>query len=83
MNSPLIISCGCGDTDSFAKDAYALIFPDSPLPPIMTTDQAEEEFLHTPEAYQKLLALAHAKEKYAYLFQDAHVWDLLTGVQVE
>lgn len=83
MESPLIITCGCGDTDAFAEDAYTLIFPKHPIPPIMTADRAEEEVLHTSAAYQKVLALTHATEKYAYLFQDGHIWDLLTGVQVE
>lgn len=74
-----IVTCGCGDTDQFVKDAFPLLFKGRPLPPIShTTDHLEGD-----SAKQIAQALNKAKEKFAYYFHDEEIWDLLKGVRVQ
>lgn len=71
---PVIITCGCGDTNRFVMDAFRILFPEDPVPPIKqgSTD------CKSPQ----IAALAKSGEKYAYLFHPKGTWDLLKGVQV-
>lgn len=71
-----IFTCGCGDTDSFAKDAFHILFPDR-IPPIPTSQKP-----NFPKWERYLQALNVSKDKFAYYVTPAELWDLLKGVQV-
>lgn len=73
-----IITCGCGDTDKFAKDAFKLLFPKEDVPPITQTPNFSE--FGEWEIYPK--AMAKAKQKYAFYITDDELWDLIKGVRV-
>lgn len=75
----IIITCGCGDTDSFAESAFRIIFPDTPIPEITHNTLS----LTNPTHIQMVNALAKADKKYALLFTDEGVWDLNKGVQIQ
>lgn len=81
----VIVSCGCGNTDQFAKDAYNLLFPRHPLPPIVSSLYAYNQIKGVPKS-GKEYELAHAAlvsdGKYAYYFGDGQVYDLLKGVRI-
>lgn len=72
----LIVTCGCGDTDAFAKDAFSIIFPSAPTPPIVSQPgdfgrwQAQVD------------ALLKSGAKFAYYLGDDELWDLKKGVRV-
>lgn len=75
----LIYTCGCGDTDSFARSAYKLLFPDTEVP----------EIVHPPlnHVSQRITEMARAleatKDPFAVCFisdeQGLQVYDLLKG----
>lgn len=69
--SKYIVTCACPGTPKFAQDAFAILHPDEPQPPIVSgrTDiiSLAEKFNKT-EFYDKLMALSRSKEKFAYLF---------------
>lgn len=69
-----IVTCGCGDTDQFARDAFHLIFPKRPIPPIEVADPSCSN--------KQVAALAKSEGKYAYYFGPTETWDLLKGVRV-
>lgn len=71
---PLIVTCGCGDTDAFVAVAWKLLFKDKPLPPIRH-DSADS-------SNPQIRALAKSQEKYAYYFGSDGTWDLIKGVRV-
>lgn len=77
MVEEIIVTCGCGDTDKFAADAFKILFKDRPLPPI----SHEEGWLGNDRANQMVRALNKSKEKFAYYFNGEEVWDLLKGVR--
>lgn len=73
-----IFTCGCGDTDQFAKDAFRLIFPHKDMPPIRHSPETIN--LKRYEMYPK--AIAKSEQKFAYYLSAEGIWDLLKGVQV-
>lgn len=78
----IIYSCGCGDTDKFAADAYRILKLGDKTPQILhTRGQIEGVEIGVLDKALKL-----ADEKYAYYvrFDDNHteIWDLLKGVRV-
>lgn len=76
---PIIYSCGCGDTDSFAKDAFHILFPDQPVSLITSQKPQNPEF----EKWNRYLqALDSSKDKFAYYISETELWDLLKGVRV-
>lgn len=77
-----IVTCGCGDTNAFVKEAYKLLFPGSPLPPITTAEDLVNTTGPYSQSRRELQAMQKAKQKFAYLFRDEELWDLLKGVRV-
>lgn len=75
-----ILTCGCGDTDKFAKDAYSLLFPDSPAPALVHSMGIIRD--------KKLRDIVNGltkRKKYAYLLRygdNIEVWDLIKGVRI-
>lgn len=77
-----ILTCGCGNTDQFAKDAYKLLFPKAELPPVVhSMGVIKNKLLRTV-----VNGLLDGREKYAYFLdwtdQSVAVWDLVKGVQI-
>lgn len=79
MSRDLIYTCGCGDTDKFAKDAFKLLFPDAPLPSIIHPGQQLE-------GTELVFQVAHAYDKsinpFAIYMGDKGFWDLLKGKRI-
>lgn len=78
----IIVTCGCGDTDKFVKDAYKLIFPKEELPPIMSGEEAQEFYETDDYTHTLITALTKSQDKFAFLLKDGGVWDLLKGNRV-
>lgn len=77
-----IITCGCGETDKFANNAFRLLFGHDEPPiikhnPVSFTDERIEQIIS---------ALLKSKNSYAYYFKHGddvfEAWDLLKGVRV-
>lgn len=84
---PVIVTCGCGDTDSFAQDAFKLLFPKHPLPLIKNAEELVESAVPSSIAREQLKALHKAKTKFAYYMKfdeedNFECWDLLKGVRI-
>lgn len=75
----IIYTCGCGDTDSFAKDAFRILFPHLPIPPLVSQKPQNVEFAKWG---RYLDALNSSHDKFAYYITPTELWDLLKGVQV-
>lgn len=78
----VIVSCGCNDTDQFARDAYKLIFSGHPMPPIVSSLYALQQIKGFPQSgptYEQAKALLTSDAKYAFYFGDGQAYDLLTG----
>lgn len=78
----VLVTCGCGDTDQFARDAYKLIFPGHPMPPVVSSLYAlgkVKDFPTSGTLYEQAKALLTSDAKYAFYFGDGQVYDLLTG----
>lgn len=75
----VIVTCGCGDTDSFARDAFKIIFPGEPLPQLISQRAQIGEIAKWQE---EIDALFRADAKFAYYLTDTEMWDLLKGVRV-
>lgn len=78
MSKGQILACDCGDTQTFAKDAFKLLFPGEKLPPITQTP----DFCEFGEWGKYLGAILKSEQKYAYYVAEDGLWDLLKGVQV-
>lgn len=81
----VLITCGCGDTDQFARDAYELLRPGHPMPPLVSSLYAYHQVKGVPtsgKVYQLARAALSSDEKYAYFFGDGQVYDLLKGVRI-
>ncbi len=78
-----IATCGCGNTDDFAKDAYKLLFKKEGCPII------KHRSIYSPDerVRETVQALEKSYEPYAYYFKHSdkvfEVWDLLKGVRVK
>lgn len=77
-----ILTCGCGDTDKFAMDAFKLLFPLEEVPLVVhSMGVIRNKLLRTV-----VNGLLDGKEKYAYFIlaseKSVAVWDLLKGVQI-
>lgn len=80
----ILITCGCGDTDQFARDAYKLIFPGHPIPPIVSSLYALQQIKGFPQSgttYEQAKALLTSDAKFAFFFGDGQVYDLLKGTR--
>ena len=82
MKNSTILTCGCGDTDKFAEDAFKILFPGQRTPNIVhSMGIIDNKLLRTV-----VNGLITANEKYAYFLQwyeqSVEVWDLLKGVQI-
>lgn len=73
-----IVACTCPEIEAFIKDAFPLVKPDTPLPPIYHNILQ----LTNPTHIQMVNALEAENKKYALLFTETEVWDLKTGVQI-
>lgn len=74
-----ILTCGCGDTDKFAKVAFKLLFHKTKLPSVVHTMGV----ISNNDLRQIVTALTTQHEKYAYYISDElQVWDLIKGVQI-
>lgn len=78
-----ILTCGCSDTDKFAKEAFKLLFPDEKLPSIVhSMGIMRNETLRTV-----VNGLTEGNEKYAYYLtwtnDNVSAWDLIKGVQIQ
>lgn len=74
-----IVTCGCGDTESFAKDAFKILFKAEPLPPTVAHDTPN---LDLGRWAPYISAADKAKEKYAYYVSDKEMWDLMKGIRL-
>lgn len=78
-----ILSCGCGDTDKFAKDAFKILFPLEEIPPIVHS----MGIMKDKQLRDVVNALVEGKEKYAYYIlvgsDQIQVWDLIKGKQIQ
>lgn len=80
-----IVSCGCGETDQFAQDAYRLLFPKHPMPPLVSSLYAYNQLKGVPhegKTYELAKAALISNGKYAYFFGDGQIYDLLKGVRI-
>lgn len=76
----VIITCDCGDTEAFAKDAYHLLFPGESLPPIRQINAiSDQEMGAYPPAFK---SLRHTELKFAFCSHQGEIWDLRKGVRV-
>lgn len=77
-----IVTCGCNDTDKFAKDAFKILFPDTDIPPL----SQHQSISQNPEICEFVKALEKSNKPYAYYFKEENdnieAWDLLKGVRV-
>ena len=87
-----LLVCKCGDTPKFAKESFALLFPDTPTPDIVSGGgaiNALADSLPKSEASQYLKGLSHNKERYAIYLEwddDGHIvtaYNLLTGRRIQ
>lgn len=83
MMTSILYTCGCGNTDKFAQDAFKILFPRAEIPPV----QHQLVLPPTDDIAKIVQALkADKKRKFAYLFRydDNHTetWDLIKGKQV-
>lgn len=74
-----IITCECSDTESFAKDAFRILFPGQELPEVIPQTQQNVDFVKWAPYVQ---AAQKSEEKYAYYLADDEMWDLLKGVRL-
>lgn len=72
----LIVTCGCEDTDGFAKAAFKLLFPGTPLPAIVSQPR---DFTPWQEEMDTLFK---SGVKFAYYLNDTEMWDLKKGVRL-
>lgn len=82
MVSKIILTCGCGNTDKFAVDAFNILFPKEKVPSVMhSLGVVRDDLLRTV-----VNGLVEGKEKYAYFIWwtkgSVAVWDLIKGVQI-
>lgn len=77
----IILSCGCGNTDKFAKDAFRILFHTEKIPKIVKTMGIIKHKL----LREVVSGLMDGREKYAYYLSwddDVEVWDLLKGERI-
>lgn len=82
MSEGFIVTCGCNDTDEFAKNAFRLLFSCRGYPPISHNVPT----IQSPKTLDFIGALEKSGKPYAYYFRDGDVfeaWDLLKGVRVQ
>lgn len=70
----LIVTCGCGDTDKFATDAFKILFPTKERPPLQHGFRPEDSSIS--------INVNDTKRYAYYLHGGEEVWDLLKGVRV-
>lgn len=81
----VIVHCGCGDTAQFAQDAYRMLFPRHPMPPLVSSLYAYGQVKGAPKQgkeYELARAALLSNGKYAYFFGDGQIYDLLKGVRI-
>ena len=77
-----IYSCGCGNTDQFARDAFKLLFPYEPVPPIV---HPPHDYNFASPSLQKVANAFTKSDKpfaiYCMMSEDGEgaIWDLLKG----
>lgn len=76
-----IVSCDCGDTQKFALDAFRLLFPNAEPPELVSVETALATVAE-PQWERQLQALQRTDQKFAYLFREEEVWDLMKGVRI-
>lgn len=77
-----IVTCGCGETDEFAKNAFRLLFPNTDCPKIIRMASISRN----PKILEFVKALEKSGKAYAYYFKEddeLEVWDLMKGVRVK
>lgn len=77
-NETYILACECGATPQFAKDSYALLFPDLPTPKIATgtaISALADQLPPSTEVERFVRAVANNKERVAACV----TWDTTTG----
>lgn len=91
MTNKYILTCTCPHEGEFAETAYKLLFPDTDVPEILSSDVDLEKLL---EQYQgsdfgeKVKALKKSKVKFAYYFEVEEggniidIYNLKTGGRV-
>lgn len=76
---PIIVTCGCGDTDNYAVAAFKILFRNQPTPEVVSQTYKNVEF----EKWAPYIEAAEkAKEKYAYYLTETQMWDLLKGERI-
>lgn len=70
----VIISCGCGNSSTYCRNAYKVLHPNSPIPQLYVKGKARSllESLPNPsEAYTQLSNLMTKRGRFGYLLE----WD--------
>lgn len=66
----VILTCSCKGQDKFVREAYSILYPDTPVPPIYkgrgSITQLADKYPDT-NLSKYLKGIASNKEKYAYL----------------
>lgn len=82
MLNNILFTCGCGNTDKFAQDAFRILFPKEKVPFVQHTLGLPP----TDDIAKIVHAIKQDKKKFAYLFRydDNHTeaWDLIKGKRV-
>lgn len=74
-----VVTCGCGDMDAFAKDAFKMLFKDRELPEIIPQNSKKVDFAKWAPYLE---AAKKSQTKYAYYLTDNELWDLKKGVRI-
>lgn len=81
-----ITTCPCPGTPEFAKEAYSLLFPNKPVPTIISQHHliaGLADKYPNSDFRNYLLGLARSKEKFAYLFEVSPKGEILNLVNLK
>lgn len=89
MSRQFILTCGCGDTPSFARDVYEQLYPGTPVPQMISGSsnlyKLYEKYPNDGDFSRYVHSLSRNKTKFAYLVERdedgslTHIVDLKTA----
>lgn len=69
----VIVTCKCNNTPEYAKDAFAIHFPNEEIPEVYSgkdkIHQLKDKMPYDSEVYRYLNAMAINRDKFAYLIE--------------
>lgn len=84
----VVITCGCGNTNEFAKDAFKLLFPNQKFPILLFSKVSISMFAdgQGKEVKKYFNAIIDTDDKYAYYAKIENgkiieLWNLLKGIR--